>query len=237
MNGVQFYLKRDVHLSHGHQLYVDSQWALTSISQHQFWQRRFDFEKFGDGQVRGILSVDLSEWDHPGGLIRKPARDCTREEIRQEVWWELKQSLNVGGKKVLRDEDLHDWHLDDDIVPCDPVTGRACDNMEPLLVNEVDTWRLRPQTRTGIPNLLLASDYVRTNTDLATMEGANEAARRAVNAILNDALDAGLAVDQEPCRIWDLEEPGILDLWKRHDRDRYFRGLPWDGGLSLWPLT
>ena len=34
------------------------------------------------------------------------------------------------------------------------------------------------------PNLFLAADFVRTHTDLATMEGANEAARRAVNGIL-----------------------------------------------------
>ena len=40
---------------------------------------------------------------------------------------------------------------------------------------------------TAIPNLFLASDYVQTFTDLATMEGANEAARRAVNGILERA--------------------------------------------------
>jgi len=36
-----------------------------------------------------------------------------------------------------------------------------------------------------IPNLFLASDYVKTNTDVACMEAANEAARRAVNALLD----------------------------------------------------
>src|SRR5262249_52815529 len=56
---------------------------------------------------------------------------------------------------------------------------------EPLLVNAVRTWAHRPDAFTNIPNLFLASDYVRTFTDLATMEGANEAARRAVNAILS----------------------------------------------------
>ena len=59
--------------------------------------------------------------------------------------------------------------------------------------------------RTGIPNLFLASDYVRTYTDLATMEGANEAARRAVNGLL-DAVDfAG-----SRCELWPLHEPEIL---------------------------
>ena len=45
---------------------------------------------------------------------------------------------------------------------------------------------------TAIPNLFLASDYIQTYTDLATMEGANEAARRAVNGIL-DARGLGRA--------------------------------------------
>jgi uncharacterized protein with NAD-binding domain and iron-sulfur cluster len=46
----------------------------------------------------------------------------------------------------------------------------------------------------GIPNLFLASDYVRTHTDLATMEGANEAARRAVNGLLDAAQFDGPAL-------------------------------------------
>ena len=54
-------------------------------------------------------------------------------------------------------------------------------NLEPLLVNTANSWEDRPDAVTRIPNLFLASDYVRTHTDLATMEGANEAARRAVN--------------------------------------------------------
>ena len=37
MNGILFYLDRDVPLVHGHAIYIDSEWALTSISQAQFW--------------------------------------------------------------------------------------------------------------------------------------------------------------------------------------------------------
>lgn len=60
-------------------------------------------------------------------------------------------------------------------------------NVEPLLINGVGTWDLRPDARTGIQNMFLAGDYVRTETDLACMEGANEAGRRAVNALLDAA--------------------------------------------------
>ena len=37
MNGIQFYLAQDVPLDFGHTLYADSPWALTSVSQRQFW--------------------------------------------------------------------------------------------------------------------------------------------------------------------------------------------------------
>ena len=37
MNGAMFYLDRDVALEHGHAIFIDSEWALTAISQAQFW--------------------------------------------------------------------------------------------------------------------------------------------------------------------------------------------------------
>ena len=40
MNGVLFYLDTDVPIVHGHTIYIDSEWALTSISQAQFWRGR-----------------------------------------------------------------------------------------------------------------------------------------------------------------------------------------------------
>jgi uncharacterized protein with NAD-binding domain and iron-sulfur cluster len=70
-------------------------------------------------------------------------------------------------------------------------------NAEPLLVNRAGSHALRPEALTSIPNLFLAGDFVRTETDLACMEGANEAARRAVNGVLD------AAGSREPrCEIW-----------------------------------
>ena len=224
MNGIQFYLLRDAPITHGHIIFIDSPWALTAVSQRQFWTE-IDFADWGDGRTRGILSVDISQWDTPGSN-GKAAIDCTRQEIADETWAQLKRSLNVGGAEVLRDEDLHFWFLDPDIVddPSDP--GRE-EDVEPLLVNNANTWRLRPEAATAIPNFVLASDYVRTHTDLATMEGANEAARRAVNAILERS-----GSDQPRCRIWNLHEPDALAPFRAYDRARYQAGLPWDGRFS-----
>jgi uncharacterized protein with NAD-binding domain and iron-sulfur cluster len=98
------------------------------------------------------------------------------------------------------------WFLDPSIEFPNPTA--AC-NLEPLLVNTVGSWADRPDAVTQIENFFIASDFVRTHTDLATMEGANEAARRAVNGIL-------AAVGAEPdCKIWRLSEPALFARSRR----------------------
>jgi geranylgeranyl pyrophosphate synthase/uncharacterized protein with NAD-binding domain and iron-sulfur cluster len=222
MNGVQFYLRRDVQSPRGHMIHVDTEWALSSISQLQFW-RDVPREVFGDSNVQGILSVDVSDWTAPGSNGR-PAMRCSREEAVRETWSELKRSVNIESE-LLRDEDLHSWFLDPDIDD-DPARPGFLLNSEPLLVNLVDTWALRPEATIGIPNLFLASDYVRTYTDIATMEAANEAARRAVNGLLDAQNFNGAR-----CDVWPLHEPEILAPWRLYDAARYKAGLPWDDSL------
>ena len=220
MNGVQFYLRRDVPTTHGHVIHIDSEWALTSIAQLQFW-RSVAPEQFGDSAVRGVLSVDVSDWEAPGADGR-PAMRCSRREVVRETWRQLKRSINVGAE-LLRDDDIHSWFLDADIA-ADPARPGWLANAEPLLVNLAGTWALRPEAATAVPNLFLASDYVRTFTDLATMEGANEAARRAVNALLDR-----VGFDGPRCGVWPLAEPVAVTPWRLHDAARWHAGLPWDG--------
>ncbi len=227
MNGIQFYLERPVPIAHGHVIYIDTPWALTSVSQAQFWPD-FPISHYSDGDAQDILSIDVSDWNTPG-LNGKTARECTREEIAREVFDQIKLSLNAEGREVLPEkfEDLDYWFLDPDIRR-DTEEERQFLNVEPLLVNLKDTWRLRPEAVTSIPNFYLASDYVRTYTDLATMEAANEAARRAVNGIL-DASGSSAT----PCRLWKLHEPEILFPYRELDRARWEAGLPWKDPLHV----
>jgi uncharacterized protein with NAD-binding domain and iron-sulfur cluster len=211
MNGVQFYLTEDVTLSRGHQVYAEAPWALTSISQRQFWTE-YDLDGRGPGAVEGVLSAIASDWDTPGILYDKPARRCTRAEIVDEVWAQLKAHLDA----ELTDDVRVDAFLDPAIVE----TEDGVENRSPLLVNTVGSLKHRPPADLGIPNLFLAGDYVRTNSDLASMESANEAGRRAANAIL--ATDDG----SDRARIWNLEEPALFASLKRQDRLRYRLGLP-----------
>jgi uncharacterized protein with NAD-binding domain and iron-sulfur cluster len=217
MNGIQFYLSQDVPLDHGHTLYADSSWALTSISQKQFWQQA-NLANYGDGRVAGLLSVDISDWEAMGILVGKSATQCTADEIKNEVWAELKAHLNVGGAQAIRDESLLSWFLDPDIQFPNPSSAT---NAEPLMINKAGTWQYRPEATTEISNLFLASDYVRTYTDIACMEAANEAARRAVNGIL-----AHSGSSAEPAALWPLQEPEFFKPMVEYDRMRFKLGLP-----------
>ena len=217
MNGIQFYLKTDLPLDPGHTLYADSPWALTSISQKQFW-RNAPLSNYGDGGVGGILSVDISDWDSPGILFGKPARACAADEIKEEVWAQLKVHLNVGGATAIQYDNLAGWFLDPDI---EFPNQSAVTNQEPLLVNTAGSLQYRPEAITNLPNLFIASDYVKTYTDIACMEAANEAARRAVNGILLQARS-----DAPPAELWPLEEPDYFKPMVEYDRVRFNLGLP-----------
>jgi 15-cis-phytoene desaturase len=224
MNGIQFFLKQDVPLDFGHTLYADSQWALTSVSQRQFWQQA-NLANYGGGQVGGILSADISDWETPGILYGKPAMQCTAQEIKDEVWAQMKVHLNIAGAEPIRDENLLTWFLDPDVQFPNP---SEVTNLEPLLINTANSLQYRPNAATEIPNLLLASDYVRTYTDLACMEAANEAARRAVNAILTKT-----GSTQVPAPVWEMQEPDCFKALIEYDRLRFRMGLP---HTSLGPI-
>jgi uncharacterized protein with NAD-binding domain and iron-sulfur cluster len=217
MNGIQFYLKDDVPLVHGHSNYLDSPWALTSVSQRQFWPG-VDFAALGGGNVGGILSVVISDWDAAGIVYGKPATRCSAEEIKNEAWAQLKTHLNTGAAEPISDSNLLSWFLDPDIQFPNP---SSVTNAEPLLINPAGSLQYRPQASIEIPNLFLASDYVRSYTDLATMEGANEAARRSVNALI-DASGSSAPKAQ----LWSFEEPEIFRPLRDYDLMRFKLGLP-----------
>ncbi len=241
MNGIQFYLTERFDMHRGHTIYSGSNWALTSVSQLQFWDG-YDIGNRFNGQVKGILSVDISDWNAPGNFNQKAAQDCTPDEVKEEVWKQLKQEINLPGQpELLKDSMLQFVYLDADITriteePSLLVKARLTEkkvdklrqlaNKEPLLVNQVNTWTLRPNTFTQISNFFLAADYVKTYTDLATMEGASEAARRAVNNIITAS---GSRADY--CELWKFKTPLILEALQVADQARWNKGLAWKNPL------
>ncbi|MGH4007526.1 MAG: FAD-dependent oxidoreductase [Pseudonocardiaceae bacterium] len=211
MNGVMFYLRRRLPLTPGHVNYLDSPWAITSISQAQFWER--NFRDYGDGTVVECLSTIISDWVTAGTVNGKRARDCTPDEIARETWAQIKAHLNDTGETTLTDDLLHSWFLDP------AITGSGTPdvaNDEPLFIQHVGSWVDRPGSMTAIRNLFLAGDWVRTDINVTTMEGANEGARQAVNALLDAA---GSAAPR--CSLRGLFRPPEFEHLKSVDSARY----------------
>jgi hypothetical protein len=238
MSGIQFYLREPLDLVRGHLVGIDAPWALTAIEQTQFWK-----ETPLAPEIKAVLSVDIGDWSKRGEFVKKPAWNCTHEEVAKEVWSQLKSLINPEDRQPrLRDDMLFqgslgvsgnlqqgiNFNLDESVVdlldrrkqdayerargvalgqadamPTDLslyMWGRRNSyNLEPILINRVGAHALRPDVSTGIQNMFLAGDFVRTETDLACMEGANEAARRAVNALLATAGSRMAA-----CEVWDF---------------------------------
>lgn len=214
MNGIQYFLTDPLKLPKGHVIYFDSPWALTSISQESFWTDTDISKTYGDGKVNAILSIDVSDWFSDGLDGCKPASQCTADEIEEEVINQLNHHQGIS----LPPRTLRTWKLDPDIII---TKGDKTKNREPLLINVRGSRKFRPDAVTQIPNLLLASDYVATYTDLATMEGANEAARCAVNGILHKT-DHPVS---DRCAVWPLEEPELLAPLRLLDQVLFELGL------------
>jgi uncharacterized protein with NAD-binding domain and iron-sulfur cluster len=227
MVGAQFFLSRDIAICKGHALYPFTSLALTSISQAQFWVHK-PLAEFGVDNLKGILSVVISDWDSPissGPNKGKTARELgSSEAVLDEVWHELVEAVHeatdIHGQIVDLKADglvIH-RHLCSQMV----LESEGTDNQMPLLVHPKGAYARRPLAQTRAPNLFIASDYVRTHTDLASMESANEAARRAVRSI---AYREGLKESTWP-QIYPLSEHAIFAPGRALDEVLFRLGLP-----------
>ena len=215
MNGLMFYLKKRVDVTKGHVNFVDSGWAITSISEEQFWKR--SLTTYGDGTVKDCMSAIISDWSTPGNFNRKSARDCTPDEIADEAWAQIKAHLN-DTDTVVDDQTLHPWFLDPSIIDSGTPNVR---NDEPLFIQDPGSWNRRPAAVTGIDNLFLAGEWIKTDQNVTTMEGANEGGRYAANGVLQASGYSG-----ERVKIVELFQAPWWVPFKAVDRGALPRGPP-----------
>jgi hypothetical protein len=141
-----------------------------------------------------------------------PARLGSLADVRREVWRQLQDHIPELCDIEYRDDDV----VEDRALRPEPAGVLAemeallphprLTNDEQLLINTARSWQNRPTAQTVFDNLVMCGDYVRTATDFASMESANESAKRAVNVILDR--DRSTA---DPCAVLGrLPEPEAL---------------------------
>ena len=141
MNGILFYLDRDVPLVHGHAIYIDSEWALTSISQAPVLARRRP-RALGDGRVGGSCRSTSPSGTRRASAPARSRRACSREEIRAEVWGQLDDHLNDGAL-----DGVERASPGSSTRRSSSPTRRGATNLEPLLINTAGSWADRPDAR------------------------------------------------------------------------------------------
>jgi uncharacterized protein with NAD-binding domain and iron-sulfur cluster len=226
MVGAQFFLGEDIPLCEGHVFFPGSPWSLTAISQGQFWNRgRRRMINYGDGRLRGILSVDVSSCFAPDRDGVRLVDETSREGILRRVRAQILEAVDGPTRRAL-ERSIIGAHLDDEVQ----VGPGGVTNTGRLLVHPPGSWHQRPEATLAVPNLFLAADYVRTSVELASMEGANEAGRRAARGILSR-----LCVASRPVKLFAFDGLERFDLLKSVDRGLYGAGLPHllDAGADL----
>jgi 15-cis-phytoene desaturase len=227
MVGAQIGLKVDQPMVAGHAFYPSSTWALTSVSQAQFWENRGKLEtRFGDGATTGMLSVIISDWETSSDTFPAANTTANRDQLVQLLGDQLRFELQATAEVDLAPNNINFIHLDDAV---DVVAGQW-QNKTPLLLHPEDAYDVRPSVSGEIDNLFLASDYIKTNVKLATMEGACEAARKAVGALFEEAG----ALAMEPA-YWHMEEPETIEPFKLLDEAMLGRGC--DHVMDQFPLN
>jgi hypothetical protein len=247
MNGIMLYFDADIDISDGHITVADEDAAVTMISQLQYWGEYIrkhpiiytDPATREKTKIKSLLSVIVSNWNARSKYISRKGiklKDLNREEVVEEIKEIVFRCEDIPGLKLDRfRKNLKTWFLDNSIIPYDetktdpsnlpdPNKRTFLYNKEPLFINKIYTYHLRPEACTQFENLCMASDYLKTNADLGCMDSADEAARRAVNTIFEKR---GL---KPACRINGYNMPsffGFFSTARMIDYRRFKRGLPY----------
>jgi hypothetical protein len=198
-------------------LCADAPWIVSFVPQAQFWKGDFA-SRYGDGTVHDKLSAAIADWNAPGLVYGKAAKDCTTDEVAHDTWEQIKRHVNSPGERpLLTDDMLHSWEIDPGML----LRNGHLVSDDPLILPTKGTRQYRPDVATGISNLMLCGDYLQTSWIITTMESASHTGRSAANAILDAA-----GSREPPAATFDPYRPPEWEPLKRIDAERYRRGQP-----------
>ena len=173
MMSIQLYFDKKINLPYKNTaMYIpDSPWQLVIEPQGAIWGKKYK-------GIADFWCIGLCDPIHPGLLIKKPFVECSQEEIKQEVWYQITQSefnkyLHLDAVQII------DYNVWDTYV----YNGKKLDTYEPKFSTNQGTFYLRPENKTHLKNMYFATAYTKTDTDMFEMESAAESGRRAARIL------------------------------------------------------
>lgn len=187
----QFYLRDvppDLVTRQTFNLVLDSPWKLVYLIESEPLWKNVDFRP----DVRGILSISLSNVDTPGLLTHKPLHACTDQEVQAELLHQIgfthpdliidsrldatvaylpeaiyqqRQAEFIGWDSFPPNEHGYRWLTDSTLFIPEATDGSAI------------------SVETDLPNLFLAGEFIYTSYRIPTMEQANESGKLCTDSI------------------------------------------------------
>lgn len=188
---LQLYFNRPISLGGKNAfLLVESQWDLIILSYDQAY---IDTELCTSlPEAKGGWSVAATTAYIPG-LNGKTLLECNEEEIKSEIWSQLvsnkylqtlieeNNGFNLNSSLVVKWSPLWPTFFSDE--------GKLT-TTEPKFTNNAGSYKLRPSLKTYIPNLFIATAYIKETIDIFSMEAACIAGKRVAHAIDPSSPDA-----------------------------------------------
>jgi uncharacterized protein with NAD-binding domain and iron-sulfur cluster len=196
MMGIQLYFDKKIDLPNKNTaMYIpDSPWQLVIEPQGSIWDRTYE-------GIADFWSIGLCDPIQPGLLIKKPFVECSHEEMKQEVWYQLLQS-EFNQYLHLETVQIVDYNVWDTYV----FNGSRIDTYEPKFSTNEGTFYLRPENKTHLKNMYFATAYTKTDTDMFEMESAAESGRRAAKML------------EESIRVVGIDRPVFFSLYRLVDK-------------------
>jgi hypothetical protein len=264
-NGIQYYFDKNVQIGGSYVYYVDAPWGLTALAQVYLWQDR----PSPDNGFLGELSVDIGTLYEPGSEPGSAtAWNSAPQEIATGVWHQIHSSLPLGAQQVAPAPSF--YYIDTALEFDEPGLKGIKLNCTPFIVQLPGQYRCLPGSivsdrpdrylhnefiyptspdfdsfeaihyNVSHKRWILAGSCMPTHTRLFTMEGANESARHAVNALLHDKLmksgfddgrdesDRDRGLPGTYCDVYNMEMDEFTEFnyARRLDRELMEQGLP-----------
>lgn len=210
LGAAQIYLNRKVHDSPGA---AGKPWLALFGDYSRLWTGAPFETRYGSGAELEYVTTDLVDWLQNGNLYGKPANYHSPDELLDEMLFQFRRYGNTEWDR----QDIAQWHLN----PSLSWDGHKLSNDEPIAVMYPGVWSDQPEPETEIENLFIGATYARSVAGIDSMEGACEAGRRSVNAIIDRSGDQA-----EKAWVDSPEPPApFKQIWEEDDR-RFHAGLP-----------
>jgi len=176
-SGIQFHLKESstnkLPKGSGIHSLLDSPWEISLAHQDKGMWPDYKFSEDFDS----ILSIVITCWLEKGIKIKKSALDCNREELIEEILFQINyhKNFSIDPSSIVR------WYIDPTLL-YDKEKNKFVGSSSKLYCPRVGEYKHRPDSVTPIDNLFVCGEYTKTVYQISSMESANESGRRAAKA-------------------------------------------------------